>query len=37
MRILTLDGIIIEATGGKNGIELIIGICGGKDIVIFSR
>jgi hypothetical protein len=34
-KILTLGGIIIEPTGGKNGIEFIIGICGGKDIVIF--
>lgn len=32
--LLTLGGIIIGATGGKNGIDVIIGIWGGKDIVI---
>ncbi len=34
IRRLTLGGIIIGAPGGKNGIGGIIGICGGKDIII---
>jgi hypothetical protein len=34
---LTLGGIIIGATEGKYGIEAIIGICGGKDIVILLK